>query len=237
MHGSFGYKLGRKTRLMHVEYDADILWQTCVREIYLLMKQFGSMDLFKEAFEQLLVVKDSSSIKPEDIDKCRPYTNVSCINKQPIHWRELTTYCQHSYINLLDSGYFLNNGEKAGYIFLLDFNTFSVRFYSIINNKEKEYATATIDDIMEFEDMPSKTSMEILTEMKERHRPFYERIQCINEEIAKIRAMIERAKELRDQNILQQTTYLLANQLSNLRDIEEEYQYFYHRLNCLQLID
>ena len=30
--GSFGYKIGRKVRLMHVQFDADLLWQVLVRE-------------------------------------------------------------------------------------------------------------------------------------------------------------------------------------------------------------
>jgi hypothetical protein len=51
--GSFGYKIGRKIRLMHVQYDADMLWQTCVREIFILMKHFGSINLLCEAFEKL----------------------------------------------------------------------------------------------------------------------------------------------------------------------------------------
>jgi hypothetical protein len=81
----------------------------------------------------------------------------------------LTRNCQHSFINILDSGYFLNNGKKIGLIFLLDFNTNTVRYYSKgYDDTEEEYEKATIDEIMEFDDMPTKSYTEIVTETRER---------------------------------------------------------------------
>ena len=53
IQGSFGYKIGRKVRLMHVEYNADLLWQILVREIYVLKKHYGSIELIQQAFEKL----------------------------------------------------------------------------------------------------------------------------------------------------------------------------------------
>ena len=231
IQGSFGYKIGRKTRLMHVDYDADILWQTCVREIFILMKHFGSVESLCEAFENLREVKDTSKPKPDDIEKCKVYTDLKV--KDAENWNDVTKYCQHSFINIVDSGYFVNNGDKSGFVFLLDFNTYMARFY----NKEKEYESATIHEIMEFEDMPIKTYTDIITETKERHDQFYQRIREIDEEIDKINIIIQKAKELgEDQNILQQTKYLLSKKKSERMSIEEEYNYFYHRLNSLQLI-
>ena len=46
--GVFGYIIGRKKRLMRVENDADLLWQILVREIYVLMKHYGSKELLQK---------------------------------------------------------------------------------------------------------------------------------------------------------------------------------------------
>lgn len=235
--GSFGYKIGRKTRLMNVQYDADILWQTCVREIFILMKHFGSIELLREAFENIREVKHKHKLTSDAINKCSPYSDLRLSNKKIDEWTSLTKNCQHSFINILDSGYFLNNGEKVGFIFILDFNTYSVRFYYIDNNKEKEYEKATIDEIMNFEDMPIKSYIEIIRETKERYDTFYKKLKCIDDEIDKINIIINKAKELgEDQNILQQTKYLLCKVKSERATIEEQYNYFYHRLDSLNLI-
>ena len=42
--GSFGYKIGKKIRLMRVNYDADLLWQILVREIYVLIKHYKTIE-------------------------------------------------------------------------------------------------------------------------------------------------------------------------------------------------
>ena len=55
--GSFGYKIGRKIRLMHVQYDADLLWRILVREIYVLMKHYGSKEALQTEFEKIKTIK------------------------------------------------------------------------------------------------------------------------------------------------------------------------------------
>jgi hypothetical protein len=65
--GTFGYIIGKKKRIMHVQNDADLLWQILVREIYILMKYFGSKKILQEAFEKIKVVK--SQPKQADIEK------------------------------------------------------------------------------------------------------------------------------------------------------------------------
>ena len=157
--GSFGYKIGRKIRLMHVQFDADMLWQILVREIYVLMKHYGSIESLREVFINLLEAKNKP--KPEAIEKCKIFSDLEVINKlkkDTSDWYCLTRHCQHSFINILESGYFLNNGSGSDLVFILDFNTNSVRFYEVdYEKKTTEYEKATIDEIMEFEDMPSKT--------------------------------------------------------------------------------
>jgi hypothetical protein len=237
--GSIGYKIGRKVRLMHVQYDADMLWQTCVREIFVLMKHFGSTDLLRDAFENLQEAKNKP--KPEAIEKCKPYTDltVSYQSQREEDWYFLTRNCQHSFINILDSGYFLNNGKKIGFIFLLDFNTNSVRFYGIDwEKKEKEYEKATIDEIMEFDDMPTKSYTEIITETRERAEKYFEKLKKVDEELEKLKNLTNKAKEIgATQDMLQQASQLLREMENERKKLESDYRYFYHRLDALNLIN
>ena len=235
--GSFGYKIGRKVRLMHVQYDADMLWQTCVREIFILMKHFGSVDLLREEFEKLAEAKNKP--KPEAIEKCKSYTDLTVSYHNTGDWYCLTRNCQHSFINILDSGYFLNNGKKIGFIFLLDFNTNTVRYYSKgYDDTEEEYEKATIDEIMEFDDMPTKSYTEIVTETRERSEKYSEKLKRVDEEIENIKNLTKKAKEIgATLDMIQKTRELLLDMEIERKKLECDYRYFYHRLDALNLIN
>lgn len=237
--GSFGYKIGRKVRLMHVQYDADMLWQTCVREIFVLMKHFGSVDLLREEFEKLEEAKNKP--KSEAIEKCKFYADltVSSQSQREGDWQYLTRNCQHSFINILDSGYFLNNGQKSGCIFLLDFNTISVRFYEFDwDKKERDIDKATIDEIMEFDDMPTKSYTEIVTETRERVEKYIEKLQKVDEEIERLKNLTKKTKELgATLDMIQHASTLLSNMENERIKLECDYMYFYHRLDALNLIN
>ena len=238
IQGSFGYKIGRKTRLMNVDNDADLLWQICVREIYVLMKHYGSIESLKQAFEDLKQAKSKPT--PTIIEKCKPYTDLHILTTQSNDdWANITKFCQHSFINILESGYFLNNGEKTGLTLLLDFNTNSVKFYQINKDKtEKVLETATIDEILSFDDMPTKTLTEIITDFKQRFTKYEEKIKEVKSEINKIQSIIEKAKELGgEQNIIQKAKSLLDNMEWEIKKLEMDYRYFYHRLDDLNLLD
>lgn len=235
--GSFGYKIGRKIRLMHVQYDADMLWQILVREIYVLMKHYGSIESLRDTFINLLEAKNKP--KPEAIEKCKIFTDLEVSNKNTSDWYCLTRHCQHSFINILESGYFLNNGRDSGLVFILDFNTNSVRFYGVdYENKKIEYEKATINEIMEFEDMPTKTYTEIVTEMRERFEKYDKKIKEINLEIDRVNNIIKKAKELGgDENVIYKANQLLDDLIWEKRKVEMKYRFFYNRLDVLNLID
>ena len=235
--GSFGYKIGRKIRLMHVQYDADMLWQILVREIYVLMKHYGSIESLREAFINLLDAKNKP--KSEAIEKCKIFTDLQVSYKNTDDWYCLTRHCQHSFINILESGYFLNNGKNSGLVFILDFNTNSVRFYGKDwEKKETEYEKATIDEIMEFEDMPTKTYMEIVTEMRERFENYDKQVKEVDLEIERINNIIKKANELGgDENVIYKAKQLLDEMVWEKKKLEMKYRFFYHRLDALNLID
>lgn len=220
---SFGYKIGRKTRLMNVYQDADLLWQICVREIYVLMKHYGSVTLLREAFDNLKVINDKKGKPTKEMrEKCKIFTDIT-------NPEDLTRYCQHSYINILESGYFSNNGSsQQSIVFLLDFNT-----NKVICGKDE----ATIDEIMEFEDMPTKSLEEIVSDMREKYKIYSESIKKVDIELEKIDNIIKKAKELGgDLNIIQKARDLRYNMEFEKISLNAKYRVFYNRLDALDLI-
>lgn len=235
--GSFGYKIGDNIYLMHVQFDADLLWQILVREIYVLMKHYSSIELLREVFVNLLEAKNQPS--PKAIEKCKVFTNLKVLSENTNNWYYLTQYCQHSFINILESGYFLNNGENLGLVFILDFNTNSAHFYSAnYENKITELEKATIDEILEFKEMPTKTYTEIVAEMRERFEKYYENVKKINLEVEQINNIIKKAREFGgDENVISKAKKLLDNMELVKQEINMNYRFFYHRLDILNLID
>ena len=177
--------------------------------------------------------------KPEAIEKCKVFTDLEVSNKNIGDWYCLTRHCQHSFINILESGYFLNNGENSGLVFILDFNTNSVRFYGVdYEKKTTEYEKATIDEVMEFEDMPEKSYKQITTEMRERFYNYDKQMKEVDLEIEKINNIIKKAKELGgDENVLSKAKQLLEDMKLEKTKLNMKYRFFYHRLLALDLIE
>jgi len=236
--GSFGYKIGRKIRIMRVHYDADIFWQVLVREIYILIKHYGSIEALREAFEKLIDAKNKP--KPEAIEKCKIFTDLNVSNNKLTDWYCLTRYCQNSFINILESGYFLNNGlANDGFVFILDFNKNSVSFYGTDwKDNTTEFEKATINEIMEYQDMPTKTYIEIVSDMKTRYKDYHEKVEKVNIEIENVNQIVKKARELgSDQNILERARQLMDELNMQKMRLDLNYRFFYHRLDALNLID
>ena len=234
--GTFGYIIGKKKRMMHVKYDADLLWQILVREIYVLMKHYGSKEALQMAFEAIKTTKNKP--KDSDIKKLKIFTDFTVANENESDWYCLLRHCQNSFINILEAGYIINQKDEYGLVFLLDFNKGSVSYYG--KNYDKTITnleTATIEEIMEFDDMPTNTYTEIVSEMKDRFEKYDKKINMVDEEIRKINDIIKKAKEMGgDQNIIQKAKVLLADMEWQHKKLELDYRYFYHRMDALNLI-
>ena len=167
--GFFGYTIGKKKYIMRVQQDADLLWQILVREIYVLMCHYKTKEELEKAFDKIKTAKNKPN--QSDIEKCKIFTDYTL----PLNdWSSILRYSQLSYINLLESGYILNEKNDIGEIFMLDFNKGSVRHYrKDIEGKTKEIDSVTIKEIMEFDDMPIKSYTEIVTEMSEKFQEYY----------------------------------------------------------------
>ena len=235
--GTFGYIIGKKKRMMYVHNDADLLWQILVREIYVLMKHYGSKEEMLKAFEGIKTTKNKP--KPSDIEKQKVFTDLNVSNKSENDWYCLLRHCQSSFINILEAGYIINQKDEYGRVFLLDFNKGSVIYYGKnYDGTTTNFDSAKIEEIIVFDDMPTKTLTEIVSEMKDRFEKYDKKINMVDEEIKKIKNIINKAIEMGgEQNIIQKAKILLDDMDWERKKIELEYRVFYHRLDALNLIN
>ena len=231
--GVFGYIIGRKKRIMHVQNDSDLLWQLLVREIYVLMKHHGSKEELQKAFEKIKTTKNS--LKKEDIDKFKMFKEFEIQNED---WSSVLNYCQSSYINILEAGYIVNQKEEYGCVFMLDFNKGSVSFYNkSINCKDILIETATIEEIMDFEDMPTKTHTEIVCEMNERFKIWYDKYSKVKDELEKLNNLKQKAKSQGATNIEDKVDKLIYDMDFQKKELNRKRRVFYHRLKALDLVE
>lgn len=235
--GSFGYKIGKKVRLMKVNQDANLMWRIAVRELYVLLRHYETVTALRQAFAEIKVVKEESKPpSPQVVARCAPFTHPEEEKDEETDWTSITHYCQQSFINVLEAGVFLNNGVKTGLLLLFDFNTETVRWYEVDDKgREYEYDRATVTEILEFADMPTKTYTEIVSEMKERYERYHQHVQQVDEEVRKIQLIIEKA--MHEQNIIQKARALIDDMRWERIRLDREYRFFYHRLDALNLID
>ena len=231
--GVFGYIIGRKKRMIHVQFDADLLWQILVREIFILMKHYGSKEALQEAFEKIKTTKGTP--KKEDIEKYKIFNDYENENE---NWCDLLRHCQSSFINILEAGYIINQKEEYGQCFMLDFNKCSVSFYGKKHDKKDEILeAATIEEIMEFEDMPTKTYTEIVSEMNERFSIWYDKYTKIQDELEKLYRLKQEAKSQGAANIEDKVDKLIYDMEFQKRELNRNRRVFYHRLKALDLIE
>jgi len=234
--GTFGYIIGKKKRIMHVQNDADLLWQILVREIYILMKYFGSKQLLQEAFEKIKVVK--SDPKQADIEKYKMFTNLETIDSK-YDWSKLLYYCQGSFITLLESGSILKQDiDEIGFTFILDFNKGQVKFYNKnLHGKIEDLNNASIQEIMEFEEMPSISYNEIISNMKEKFADYYDKYSKIKEELERLTTLKNNARDQGAANIEEKVDKLIDEIKWELKVLNLGRRVFYNRLKDLDLID
>ena len=234
--GTFGYVIGRKKRIMCVQNDAELLWQILVREIYILIKHFGSKELLQEAFEKIKVVK--SEPKEADIKKCKIFTNLESIENE-YGWPKLLHYCQGSFINLLEAGSILKQDiDEMGYVFILDFNKGQAKFYNkSLHGKINDLNTASIEEIMDFEEMPYISYDKIISNMKEKFTEYYNKYIKIKEELERLMSLKNNARDQGAVNIEEKVDKLIDDINWELKILNLSRRVFYNRLIDLDLID
>jgi hypothetical protein len=236
IQGAFGYIIGKKKRLMSVQKNADFLWQILVREIYVLMRHFDTKDKLLEAFENIKTIKGCP--KTKDIDKFRIFTNLENQNQSRNTWVDILHFCQSSYINVLEAGYMLNQQEENGLIFLLDFNKGTAYYYKKeLDGKKTPIQSATIEEIMRFEDMPTKMYDEIVSEMRANFDEFYEKYAKIEKELKNLQNLKIISKTQNAANIEDKVDKLIDDMIWEKKKLNTNRKVFLNRLKDLDLIE
>jgi hypothetical protein len=231
--GVFGYIIGKKKRLMEVQKNSDLLWQILVREIYVLMKHFETKENMLTAFEKIKTTKYAP--KRMDTNKFRLFTNLESEIKD---WQTILHYCQSSFINILEAGYILNHLEEVGNIFILDFNKGKVINYTKdLDGKINKIQTATLEEIMTFDDMPTKSYSEIVSEMNTNFDEFYEKYAKIEEELKNLIKLKIVAKQQNAVNIEEKVNKLIEDMNWEKKKLHTSRKVFFHRLKALDLIE
>lgn len=248
--GTIGYKIGKKKYLMNVENDADLIKQISIRELYILLKYFNNIDNLREEFSKLKIIKKNNLYKkPKNfiIDKYNIYTNFEGINLleelnnlNVFDWSKILNWCQLSYINIIRSGIFIDNGidNNNNYNFLLDFNNNEIKYYK----KDKDdkiviYENIKIDLILDYEDMPIKLYNNIIEIEEERFKNYFEILLKLLREKEKIIILLNDNNNLLDNNIKNGANKMLDKLNDNIYIHHKNYRYFYNRLLNLDLID
>jgi len=234
--GTFGYIIGRKKRFSKVNDDAELLWQILVREIYVIMNHYKlNKEVVKEAFEKIKVIKDSTSIpKTSDVVKFKKFANMESSNDND--WQTILYFCQSSFINLLESGCILlekEEEESTCYHFEFDFNKWEARFYW----KKDLLERATLDEIMGFEEMPTKTYNEIIEDKNERFEIYYDKVIQVELELEKLNKLKSDASSQGAANIEDKVDKLLDDIKWELKELHMSRREFYHRLKLLDLLE
>ena len=232
--GVFGYIIGKKKRLMKVSDDADLLWQLLTREIYILMNKYNyNKESLQEAFSQIKVRKhdDKKKFTKEEIERIK-YFNDYEINEANL-W-----YCEASFINILEAGYIIKEPEEYGYIFIIDFNKGAVRYYKKeIDGKIIELDSATLEEIMKFEDMPTIKYEELLSNMKARFEIFYTNYTKVSQELDKLYKIKQNAKAQGAANIEEKVDKLIYDMKMEEKKLHLGRRVFYNRLKDLDLLE
>jgi hypothetical protein len=258
--GLFGYIIGKKKRMMYVCQDTELMWQILVREIYILMRHFGSKDALRAAFEKIQVVAVAKNKPPnqKEFEHCKLFADFSdgeYWKTGVMEWSSLLRHCQNSFINLLEAGYILQSVERSGNgngngngsgserVFLIDFNKGCVNYY--MNYKgvgggglcKKELNKATLEEIMGFEDMPARSYSDIVCDMAEKFAVFYQSLTKIRAEIEKLLELKRKARGENALNIEDKVDKLLDDMYWEEKQLHMCRRVFYHRLKAIDLIE
>jgi len=97
--------------------------------------------------------------------------------------------------------------------------------------------TATLEEILNFDDMPTKSYTEIVTEMRNAFTNYYENFQKVKEEIDKLHKLKQTVKEQGAANIEEKVDKLLYDMKWEQKELNLKRRVFYHRLKALDLIE
>jgi len=234
--GVFGFIIGKKKRTMKVSDDADLLWQIATREIYILMNKYKTKENLQEVFSQINIIKQIN-------DKKKKFTKeeserIKYFKDYEYEYETNMRFCEGSYINILESGYMIKEPDEYGYIFILDFNKGSLRYYNKgIDGKINEINIATIEELMNFSDMPKISCEEIVKNMKTKFDSYYSKLTKVTDELDKLLKIKQNARSQGAVNIEDKVDKLICDMKLEEKTLHLSRRVFYNRLKDLDLIE
>jgi hypothetical protein len=154
-------------------------------------------------------------------------------------WPKLLHYCQGSFINLLEAGSILKQDiDEIGFTFILDFNKGQVKFYNKkLDGKIEDLNNASIEEIMDFEEMPTISYDKISNNMKEKFADYYDKYSKLKVELERLMTLKNNARDQGAANIEEKVDKLMDEMNWELKVLNLGRRVFYHRLKDLDLID
>ena len=121
---------------------------------------------------------------------------------------------------------------------MLDFNKGKVNYYNRdLNDKITNIQSATIEEIMNFNEMPIKSYIEIVEEMKIKFIDFYDKYLKIEEELQKLKNLKDISKIQNAANIEEKVNKLIDDMNWEKKKLNSSRRFFYYRLKALDLIE
>ena len=143
--GVFGFYYQGRFYVIYNHWDSypEGLGQSVVGELFDVLHA-GNLEQWKALVSQLKVVGDGIKPTAEDIEKLKPYTNLSVSDRSTDDWYCLLRDCQGSLKEVLESGYCLNHCDnnrlddfgEYGYIVNLDHETLD--FYHFCHHENHD---------------------------------------------------------------------------------------------------
>jgi len=168
--GLYGFILNGFYYLMYVHYDGDMSMSVMKREVYTILKHYGSIENVKKEFREIKWRTCGLNPTKKEIELLEPWTDLQIENKTTKSWYCLLHHCQKSLIYTLEAGYILLHDNKPptasrpnylGFMCWWNLDINIIEFYNgeefiqkldpyeLINNKPKNFPIKTYDKIIE----------------------------------------------------------------------------------------
>jgi hypothetical protein len=113
-----------------------------------------------------------------------------------------------------------------------------VRYYKKeIDGKMSDFDSAKIEEIMAFEDMPTKTYEELINNMHARFNKYYADLTKIRAELDKLYKIKQNAKAQGASNIEEKVDKLIYDMKLEEKKLHMSRRFFYNRLKDLDLLE
>jgi len=102
----------------------------------------ADLEKWKELLEQIVIVDQDVEPTKEQIERLKPYTDLSVSNQSTSDWYCLLRHCQGSITRVLQSGHIVNavdtdnNPDFQEYAYVVNFDQNTLDFYRGTNDKE-----------------------------------------------------------------------------------------------------